>query len=331
MKPIIKWIEYYLPPLELTNEDLSASFPNWTSQKIKDKTGISLRHIASEDVCASDLAYEAAIKLFKKQLCAKDDIDFLLFCTQTPDYFLPTSACILQDRLGLSTQCGALDFNLGCSGYVYGLGLAKGLIESGQATNVLLLTADTYTKLLNPEDVSTRTIFGDGASATLIGRCDTPDLHTNYISKPTFGTDGSGVNNLIVKGGGMRGRDNSSQQDKFLYMNGPEIFLFTLKNVPSLVEQILAREKMSMDDIDFFIFHQANKYILDHLREKIDIPEDKFYVALEKFGNTVSSSIPIALRSAFDEKKITGKETVLLIGFGVGYSWAGVIVKPFEN
>lgn len=330
-QPIIKWIEYYLPSQALTNEELSLAFPYWSPQKIKDKTGIEVRYTASENVCASDLAYEAAVKLFENKICVKEEIDFLLFCTQTPDYFLPTSACILQKRLGLPTHCGALDFNLGCSGYVYGLGLAKGLIESGQATNVLLLTADTYSKLLNPEDISKRTIFGDGGSATLVGRSEIVDLNKPYIGRPIFGTDGSGADNLIVKSGGMRFRADDSQQNKFLHINNEKILSFVLNNVPNVMDEILIRERMNIKDIDLFVFHQANKYILDQLREKMNIPEHKFYIALEKCGNTVSSSIPIALRSAFDEKKITGKEAVMIIGFGVGYSWAGTVIRPLKD
>lgn len=330
--PIIKWIEYHLPEKTLNNEELSSLYPAWSPEKIKKKTGIISRHIASSEVCASDLAYEAAIKLFDKKICQKEEIDFLLFCTQTPDYFLPASACILQDRLGLSRQCGALDLNLGCSGYVYGLGIAKGLIESKQANNVLLLTGDTYSKFLDPHDIGKRTIFGDGASATLVVQQSNSKECFGYIGSPIFGTDGSGANNLIVKSGGMRSpNDNSSLNNKFLYINNEEVLLFIEKNVPQLVEKVLEKANLAKENIDIFIFHQANKYILDLLKEKINLPDTKVYLALENFGNTVSSTIPIALRSAFDEKKITGKETVMIVGFGVGYSWAGTVIKPADE
>lgn len=329
MKAIIKWIEYYLPHDVLTNEHLSASFPSWPQEKIKEKIGISSRHIVGDDIFASDLAYGAAKKFFETNICKPEDVDFILFCTQSPDYLLPTSVCILQNRLGIPTNCGALDFNLGCSGYVYGLGLAKGLIETGQAKNVLLLTADTYSRFLNPNDIATRSIFGDAGSATLIVGTKFGDKE--HIGIPIYGTDGNGVNNLIFKNSGVRYQycqeKNNNPKDNFLYMNGPEIFTFTLKNVPQLISKLLERESKKIKDFDLFVFHQANKYILDHLRKKIQIPEEKFYMSLEHTGNTVSSSIPIALRNAYDEKILNNNMNVMLIGFGVGYSWGGIIVN----
>ncbi len=168
MKAAIRAIEYYLPEKAVTTEQLSAEFPEWSVQKIDEKTGIQVRRIAGEDECSSDLGVAAAQKLFESGACAAHDIDYVLFCTQSPDYFLPTTACLIQDRLGIPTSAGALDFNLGCSGFVYGLGLAQGLIESGQAANVLLLTAETYSKFIHPRDRSVRTIFGDAAAATLV-------------------------------------------------------------------------------------------------------------------------------------------------------------------
>src|SRR5438309_11485134 len=164
----ISAIEYFLPEKIVTTADLSAEFPDWSVEKIDAKTGIQERHIAAPGECASDLAVAAAQKLFESKACTASDIDFLLFCTQSPDYFLPTTACLIQNRLGIPTTAGAYDFNLGCSGYIYGLGQAEGLIATGQASNVLLLTAETYSKFIHPRDRSVRTIFGDAAAATLI-------------------------------------------------------------------------------------------------------------------------------------------------------------------
>jgi len=311
MYAVIKAIEYYLPERILTNEQLALDFPDWSAEKILAKTGISQRHIADVNERASDLAYKAAQKLFASGACNPDDIDFLLLCTQCPDYPLPTTACILQDRLGLPTSCGALDFNLGCSGYIYGLSLAKGLIESGQAKNVLLITAETYSKYINHDDKGTRTIFGDGAAATLVYgvNSDYPLIHPVVL-----GTDGKGVDNLIVR-------------NNVLYMNGPEIFTFTLKCVPQVVAKLLDGANKQVADIDLFIFHQANKYMLDHLRKKINIPEEKFYIYMENVGNTVSATIPIALKHALIDGKIKSGNLVMLVGFGVGYSWGGTIVR----
>ena len=311
MYAAIKAIEYYLPENILTNEKLAHDFPNWSAEKILAKTGIIERHIAGANEKASDLADKAAEKLFASGICERKDIDFLLLCTQSPDYFLPTTACILQDRLGLSTTCGALDFNLGCSGYIYGLSLAKGLVESGQAKNVLLVTAETYSKYIKHEDQSVRTIFGDGAAATLVQGVisDAP-----FIYPTVFGTDGKGANNLIVC-------------ENVLHMNGPEIFTFTLTCVPLVVDKILCNLNKQLTDMDLFIFHQANKYMLDHLRKKLNIPEEKFYVYMENVGNTVASTIPIAMKHALLEGRIKSGNFVMLVGFGVGYSWGGLVLR----
>lgn len=330
----IKAISYYLPERILSNEDLVKDFPEWSVEKVASKIGIAERHVVGEQECASDLAYEAAKKILKEYSINPQDIDFVLLCTQSPDYFLPTTACILQNKLGIPTTAGALDFNLGCSGYVYGLSLAKGLICAGVATNILLLTAETYTKHIHPKDKGNRTIFGDGASATFISTDGFAE-----IKKFSLGTDGRGAENLIIKTGGLRNPNmlnditfdeagNPISSDH-LYMNGSEIFNFTLENVPLLVEDTLKKNQLNQSDINLFVFHQANKYMMNFLRKKIKIEEEKFYFCLEKVGNTVSSTIPIALCEAKIESKLKGY--VLLAGFGVGYSWGGVILKFYKK
>ena len=326
----ITHVEYFLPEQVLSNDDLKNVFPSIDLGKIE-KIGIHSRHIASDKETSLDLAYHAAIKLFDK--IDKTKIDYLLLCTQTPDYFLPTSACILQDRLGLRKNIGALDFNLGCSGYVYGLSLAKGLIEGGIASNVLLLTGETYSKLLNEEDRGNRSIFGDAGSATIISKSE-----DNKIFNFELGTDGAGAENLIVKNGALKNKtdtapkikeygSNNCYTDNDLYMNGPEIFNFTIKNIPSLVEQTLAKNNMLIDDMSYVIFHQANKFMLGYLRKKIKIPENKFYVNLETVGNTVSNTIPIALKDSIEKGHVKEGDKVLLCGFGVGYSMGATIIE----
>lgn len=326
MTAFIKAISYYLPQSLLTNDMLAARFSGWSAETGASKLGIVQRHISGEGETATDMAVKAADLLFNEHNIARESVDFVLLCTQSPDYFLPTSACLVQDRLGLSKSCGALDFNLGCSGFVYGLSLAKGLIVSGTAHNVLLLTAETYSKYISPEDKGNRSIFGDGASATLVSSEGFAE-----IGKFTLGTDGSGAKNLIVKTGGSRHPDKSgggstSENDvasaDYLYMNGPEIFSFTLEVLPKLVRDNLSANGLSLRDVDLFVFHQANKYILNFLRKKLRIPEDKFYFFLENVGNTVSSTIPIALCEARKQGRLKGN--VLLSGFGVGYSWGSV-------
>jgi 3-oxoacyl-[acyl-carrier-protein] synthase-3 len=329
----IRAITSYLPEETLTNEQVAHELGEWNAEKILDKTGIEVRHIAAHDECASDMGVIAARHLFESAPCKPEEIDFLLFCTQSPDYFLPTTACLVQDRLGLRTTSGAIDFNQGCSGYVYGLSLAKGLIESGSARKVLLITADTYSKFINRRDRSVRTLFGDGATATLIGPVTTG---RESIGPFIFGTDGRGAQDLIVPAGGLRQRpDNEESQDEQgnwrspnnLYMNGGAIYNFTLKTVPVAFDQLLTRSGLSIGQIDYFILHQANKFMLDRLRTRMKIPEEKFFIDMRSTGNTVSSTIPIAFESARKKNLIKAGDRVALIGFGVGLSWAATIVE----
>ena len=336
MQASIQAIEYYLPEKIVSNQDLSAEFPDWTIDKIQGKTGICERHVSGAQECASDLAEAAARKLFTSGVCAPADIDYVLLCTQSPDYFLPTTACLLQSRLGIPTRAGALDFNLGCSGFIYGLGLAQGLIQSGQASKLLLLTAETYTKFIHPRDRSVRTLFGDAAAATLLTASPSPGvLRSSYV----WGTDGSGGENLIVPAGGLRRRcspetaqavcdeNGNWRSPENLFMDGPEIFTFTLRTIPECVGQLLERSGKRLEEIDLFIFHQANQYMLEHLRKKLKIPQEKFYVWLASCGNTVSSTIPIALKHAVSEGRLRPGQTVALVGFGVGYSWGATLLE----
>ena len=329
MKAFVRSIACHLPERTLTNEQLVADFPDWDVEKIAEKTGIHSRRLASEGECASDLAAAAALRLFESGACQPKDIDFVLFCTQSPDYFLPTTACLLQDRLGVPRHAGALDFNLGCSGFVYGLSLAKGLIETDQAHSVLLLTADTYTKYLSPEDRSVRTLFGDaGGAALIVGE----DHAETGIGPFVFGTDGQGGENLIVRQGGARCPAAEEEQDRFLFMNGSEIFNFALVTVPQSVNELLQKSGLDLDAIDLFVFHQANRFMLDHLRRRIRIPKEKFWTCLADCGNTVSVSIPLALCDALERGALCPGATVLLVGFGVGYSWtAGLIRWPVAD
>lgn len=331
MKAYIKALTYALPNKSLTNEQLVKEFPEWSVDKIADKVGINTRYIADDNETAVDLAINAAEELFTRDSTInKNEIDFVLFCTQSPDYFLPTSACLIQDKLGLPTTCGALDFNLGCSGYIYGLSLVKGLIMGGIAKNVLFLTGETYTKHLHPKDKGNRTIFGDAGSATLIS---TEGLAE--IGNFSLGTDGRGAKNLIIKTGAFRHKNaindltfdekaNPTSSD-YLFMNGSEIFNFTIDIVPTLVKDILDKNELSKQDIDGYIFHQANAFMLNFLRKKLKIEEEQFHYYMSEVGNTVSSTIPIVLYEKLKENKLKGN--LLLAGFGVGYSWGGCILK----
>jgi 3-oxoacyl-[acyl-carrier-protein] synthase-3 len=326
----IKAISYYLPERVLDNKKLNDEFPEWSVDKISSKTGIYERHVSDENEFTSDMAVTVAEKLFAEHGISPDEVDFILLCTQSPDYFLPTTACLVQNSLNIPTTAGALDFNLGCSGYIYGLAMAKGLISANIAKNVLLITSETYTKFIHPKDKSNKTIFGDGASATLISTEGFAEI-LDFV----LGTDGSGAENLIVKNGAVRhpsldGVDvtdefNNIKNNNNLFMNGSEIFSFTSEAIPSLINKTLEKNKLDLENIDLFVLHQANKFILNHLRKKIKIPEDNFYIFLENCGNTVSSTIPIALNEAKKENKLNGN--VLLCGFGVGYSWGSCVIK----
>ncbi len=329
-------IEYYLPDRALSTVELSAQFPEWSVAKIDEKTGIHERHVAAAEECASDLAVAAARRLFDSDVCAPSGIDYILLCTQSPDYFLPTTACLVQERLGIPTTSGALDFNLGCSGFIYGLGLAEGLVATGQARKVLLLTAETYSKFLHPRDRSVRTIFGDAAAATLLSAVDAP---RPLLGPFIYGTDGKGAVNLIVPSGGMR-RPRTSEtaleaEDEsgnvrsadHLFMDGAEIFNFTLTAVPKSVNALLDKAGLSLDAVDLFVFHQANRYMLEHLRKRMKIPVEKFQVSMAHCGNTVSSTIPIALKHALAEGRLREGSVVMLVGFGVGYSWGATLLR----
>ncbi|WP_374460824.1 3-oxoacyl-ACP synthase III family protein [Chryseobacterium taeanense] len=331
MKAYIKAISYYLPESVYSNQQLVEDFPEWSVDKIAEKVGIDERHIAAEDETAGSMAEKAALNLFKEWNIEPSEIDFVMLCTQSPDYFLPTTACVIQHNLNIPTHSGAIDFNLGCSGYVYGLALAKGLISAGVAKNVLLLTAETYTKHINPKDKGNKTIFGDAAAATLVSTEGKAE-----IKEFVLGTDGKGAENLMVKSGGMKYKDKMNVVDEdengaekhsdYLYMNGSKIFNFTQGNVPKLANQTLEKNNLEKEDIGLFVFHQANKYMMEFLRKKMKIEEEKFYYYMSKVGNTVSSTIPIALSEAMKEGKTEGNN-VMLAGFGVGYSWAGTVLE----
>ena len=336
MHATLRAIEYHLPTKVVTTADLAAEFPQWSAEKIEQKTGIGERHLAAPDECSSDLAVAAARKLFNSGVCRPDEIDYILLCTQSPDYFLPTTACLIQERLDIPTTAGALDFNLGCSGYVYGLGLAEGLIATGQAHNVLLLTAETYSKFLHPGDKSVRTIFGDAAAATLLTATDSPQA---LLGPFVYGTDGKGAANLIVPTGGMRrprtpetataaeDKNGNVRSEDDLFMDGAEIFNFTLSAVPKSVTALLEKSGLALDQIDLFIFHQANRYMLEHLRKRLKIPPEKFEISMSHCGNTVSSTLPIALKHAYDGGRLKENAVVMLVGFGVGYSWGATLLR----
>lgn len=331
MKAYIKAIAYNLPEKVVDNEQIAKEFPEWTIEKIDNKIGIKIRHITAEGETASDLAVGAAEKLFAVSSNDRKEVDYLIFVTQSPDYHLPTTACLIQTRLGLSKHITAIDVNLGCSGYVTGLSLAKAVITSGQAKNVLLLTAETYSKYMHERDKSNRTIFGDGAAATLVSTDGMAE-----IGEFVIGTDGMGAENLIVKSGGARhpqplndlkfddyGNPRSSD---YLYMDGPAILNYSLESIPKLVKDVLEKNQVSMGDIDLHVYHQANIFLANLERRKLKIDKEKYYCNIENVGNTISSTIPIALCLAMEDGSLKPGMKVLSVAQGLGYTWGGMVL-----
>lgn len=328
----IKAISYYLPEKIVTNKELVEEFPEWSVDKVAQKVGVDSRHLATTEETAGDMAEKAARKLFTEYNISPASIDFVMLCTQSPDYFLPSTACILQDRLGIPTSAGAFDYNLGCSGCIYGMAMAKGLIAAGIAKNILLLTAETYNKYLHPSDKSNRSIFGDGAAACLISTDGFAE-----IGEFVLGTDGSGYKHLIVETGASRKKEKTGiesedddghvRREDFLYMDGSAIFNFTLDAVPAMMKQVLEKNNLEKDHIDYYVFHQANKFMLNTIRKVCVLPKDKFYVNLSETGNTVSSTVLIGLKDCITNNVIKTGNKVMISGFGVGLSWGGGILK----
>jgi 3-oxoacyl-[acyl-carrier-protein] synthase-3 len=329
----IKAISYYLPEKILSNEELSKIFPEYTPEEIFRRTGIKERRIAAANEIPSDAAVIAAEKFFNEHPeYKKTDIDFLIFCTEMVDRRGPATACVLQNRIGLPVNIGAIDIPMGCSGFIYGLMVANALVSTGVAKNILFLTGDAATKVIHPADHELRMIFGDAMAATLIGHSD-----ESRIGNFVYGTDGSGAPSLIVEG--CCGAEKPTQEwlDKYadvggmpygkLSMSGTEILNFTLKRVPPMVKELLEKEKLNLEDIDLFVFHQASGFMLEVLRRKLKIPKEKFFLNIEYIGNTVAATIPLALYDALKAGLIKKGSKVMIAGFGIGHSWGATVLK----
>jgi len=336
MKSHIKAISYYLPPKAVTNDDLAGEFPGLKIDDLTRLTGVKTRYVAGSDETAADLAFRAATKLFAEHGISPDDIDHLLFCTQGTDYITPSTSCLLQERLGIAETAGTLDINQGCTGYIYGLSIANGLIATGNARNVLLLTSVTISQKIHPADKSNRAIFGDGAAASLISVSENENTGLGHF---IFGTDGKGYDAIIIKHGGARfpthvfpARDYTDangniRNDRNFYMNGAAVFTFSVEKTPKMIRELLGKAGLSEDDIDLYVLHQANRIILESIFRKLKVPESKSLYHLENCGNTVSSTIPIALYHAIADGRVKKGDTLVLAGFGVGFSWAGCILR----
>ena len=328
----VRAISVYLPEGILDNAELVRQFGTWTENKIYGKTGVSERRVVGDEK-VSDLAAAAGERLFEEHGIDRSSIDFLLLCTECPDYFLPATACIVQNRLGLRKDAGALDYNLGCSGFVYGLALAKGLVLGGVARRVLLITAETITRTIHPQDKSTRTLFGDAAAATLV-----ESSAERGIGEFVLGTDGSGAERLIIPAGAWarpsspetrvetKNKWGNVRTPESLYMDGPEILKFSMEVAPGCMNDTLERNGTSLEGLRLVVLHQASHMMLVKLRELLSIPEEKFVFNIEKYGNTVSSTIPIALYDSMKSGRLGKGDSVLVMGFGVGLSWGGTVL-----
>lgn len=330
----IEAIEYHLPETKITNEELEQKFPNWDVEKVSQKSGVRLRHMAKPEETALDLAKSACDRLFQKFPELKEEIDGIIFCTQSPDHIMPSNAFLLQEHLGLKDNLLAFDYNLACSGYVYGLSIVNGLIATGVASKLLLVTADTYSKYISPKDRSTKVLFSDAAAVSLIVKGD-EDAITDII----LASAGREHKSFYIPAGGLKtpkstetamenediGGNIRSQEQ--IHMNGFNVWKFIATAVPRQINEILKRNDLKIDDIKLFLFHQASKLTLESLIRALKIPESKTYSNLEFIGNTVSASIPILMKDAMDSGKLKRGDLVLISGFGVGLSWGSILMR----
>jgi 3-oxoacyl-[acyl-carrier-protein] synthase III len=316
MKVGIKKIEYYLAPEKENGQVLLRENPDWVIEKIEKTTGIKTRHLAGS-LSVVDLAERAAEKLFESSIDS-ESIDFLVLVTQSPLNILPASACLLHNKLKLNSSCLSFDVNLGCSGYVYALALCGSLIEAGIVRQGLIICSETYSKYIDPKDRTCRPLFSDAAAASLIAR--TTD---DTLGPFEMGTEGGGYNNVIVRSD----EDTVGLDFNKLFMNGGKVFMFTMNMVPKCVNALLEKSEITIHDVDLYIFHQASKLIIDNLIRRLKIPPDKVFINYETIGNTVSASIPIAMKQAIEEGKMHKGDNVMLVGFGVGYSWGACMLK----
>lgn len=325
-------IDFALAKNKLTNEQLAKFYPEFSEEQILKNTGIHARFAVDKNTVCTDFAAEKVLELLKKHQVDKNSFDFLIYCTEAPDYIAPASSVILQQKLGLKTTIGTFDLNFGCSGYTHGLLLAKSLIESGIANKVLFVTADIPTQVISSADPTLRFLFSDAVSMNIISA----EQKGFEISRFIQGTDGSGEKALHVENSGFNQPRNSDwfldSETKDLpvgrmTMDGMAVFRFSLDCVPKAIEEVLVKNKLKQNDIDLFVFHQASSIILKSLQRKLNIADSKIFNNIDKVGNTVSASIPIALCHAIDEGLIKKDMNILIIGFGIGFSWSATILK----
>lgn len=304
------------------NVEDTSQFPKEDVKKVVSLAGIIERHICDDSTCSSDLCYQSAEDIIEKLGWDKDTIDGLIFITQTPDYFLPSTSCVLHERLGLSDNCAAFDIGLGCSGYPYGIWMAAMMLNSNHK-RILVLHGETPSRFTSPDDRVTSLLFGDAGSATALEYDENSSLPWYF----TFGTDGKGYEDLIIYSGGFRKRFDDDQRQHCLYMKGTNLFNFTIKKIPPLIKDTLEISNKKTEDIDYFIFHQSNKYMMQHLVKKCGIKAEQAPIILGQFGNTGGPSVPLTITQTLNNKKINGSVSMMLIGYGVGLSWSAALLE----
>lgn len=319
MTSLIGQLSYYLPDGVLDCNDLEASHPDWNISKSLLKTGTRYLHHAAADETTVDMAYKASF-----EMVSNEKPDTIIFCTQTPDNLIPQCSARLQARLGLPPETLCLDINMGCSGYTYGLATAFSYLNSGLSKKILFITADNYSKIMNPENKNVYLLFSDAASATMLHNTD---IHPIF----QFGTDGTRSETIVCKNSGISGinqsMDTSIIHKPSFEMDGYGVYLFTLGTIPNEIKKLLDKANCKIEDIDLFVLHQASRLVLESIGKKMKIPDDKLVIDLEDVGNTTSSSIPIALSRAESEGRLKRGNKILIFGFGIGLSWSGAILR----
>ncbi|MDI5950750.1 3-oxoacyl-ACP synthase III family protein [Flavobacterium yafengii] len=334
MGVVIKHIEYYLPEKVITNIDLAKNNPEWNIEKIEEKSGVKKRHIAEPNETALDLAIKAVEKIFSSSVISKDDIDAVIFCTQSHDYVMPANSFLIHKHFNFKQSVWTFDYNLACSGYIFGLAITRGILETGLAKNVLLINSETYSKYINLKDRSTSILFGDGAAVSVISMEDFGGIVDVILS-----SSGEKFDSFYIPAGGMRTPKSDDTKKTIIddsgnvkcleniHMNGFAVWQFISKNVSEQISTLLERNHLNVDDIDLYVFHQASKLTLDSLVKSLKLDRDKVFLNLENVGNTVSASVPIALKDAELNGKLKRGDLVLLSGFGVGLSWGSIIMR----
>jgi 3-oxoacyl-[acyl-carrier-protein] synthase III len=310
-----------VPPRSVDNLDFGKDFGVDEVRKVVSMAGVKHRPVVDVGVTATDLCFEAAAGLIERLGWARESITGLILVTQSPDYVLPSSACMAHRWLGLSDQCAAFDMGQGCSGYPYGLYIASTMLKAGGHQRILMLNGDTPSRFTSPDDHATSLLFSDAGSATALELA--PDDTPSFFS---LHTDGGGSDSLIIRGGAFRDRHPADPRDNFVRMDGAAVFNFTLKRVPPLIRDTLAFAQQSVTDVDWFLFHQSNRFIMKHLAKKCGLPEERAPIFLENFGNCGGPSVALALTQALIGRKPQAAN-VMMLGYGVGLSWGAALAR----